>query len=397
MASKTVLVMVGSFGSGCSYIARNILGAEGYEKISLSDYVRAEYEKINGDTPHCRKDLQVVGTNMRREKGPDYLARLACEEIGALKEDRVVIDSIRNPAEIHYFKNWYPRLTVMGVYAPPDTRWHRMRQRYDDDRRQFEQDDAIDRDERIAEGQRVTACFLEADYIVDNSTPIIDLKNSLPGKNLIEQVHRCLELIEDRGCHLPSDDEALMAVAYATGQRSMCMKRRVGAIIVDDLGHVLSSGYNDVPASLGREEPCKAKFNRCYRDQIRSKISEKIRAVIPEEETFSKVGLAIWEELKALDKCRALHAEERAIINVARSGVSIDSRCRMFVTTFPCNLCANKIAEIGLSEVVYFEPYPVVESVDILDKAGVKHFPFSGVTFNGYFRLLGGMPNANVP
>ena len=40
-------------------------------------------------------------------------------------------------------------------------------------------------------------------FIFDNSTPIIDLKNSLPGKNLIEQVHRCLELIEDRGCHLP--------------------------------------------------------------------------------------------------------------------------------------------------------------------------------------------------
>ncbi len=106
--------------------------------------------------------------------------------------------------------------------------------------------------------------------------------------------------------------------------------------------------------------------------------------------------MAIWEELKALDKCRALHAEERAIINVARSGVCVDSKCRMFVTTFPCNLCANKIAEIGLSEVVYSEPYPVTESVEILDKAGVKHSPFSGVTFNGYFRLLGGMPNANV-
>lgn len=396
MASKTVLVMVGSFGSGCSYIAKNILGAEGYARVPLSDYVRAEYEKINGDAPHCRKDLQAVGTNMRLRKGPDYLAKLACEEIDALKDDRVVVDSIRNPAEIHYLKNWYPRLTVMGVYAPPNTRWHRMRQRYDDDRRQFEQDDAIDRDERIVEGQRVTACFLEADYIVDNSTPIIDLKNSRPGMNLIDQVRRCLELIKDRGCHPPSDDEALMAVAYATGQRSRCMKRRVGAIIVDELGHVLSSGYNDVPASFGIEEPCKAKFNRCYRDQIRGKISKTLCTVVSDEKTFDKVNVAIWEELKALDKCRALHAEERAIINVARSGVCVDSKCRMFVTTFPCNLCANKIAEIGLSEVVYSEPYPVTESVEILDKAGVKHSPFSGVTFNGYFRLLGGMPNANV-
>jgi len=99
----------------------------------------------------------------------------------------------------------------------------------------------------------------------------------------------------------------------------------------------------------------------------------------------SPVG-APRDEWAKLVHWKSLHAERE-----------LDSRCRMFVTTFPCNLCANKIAEIGLSEVVYFEPYPVVESVDILDKAGVKHFPFRGVTFNGHFRLLGGMPNANLP
>jgi len=68
----------------------------------------------------------------------------------------------------------------------------------------------------------------------------------------------------------------------------------------------------------------------------------------------------------------------------------------MYVTTYPCNLCANKIVEVGITKVVYFEPYSVEESKEILGRAKVEQQPFTGVAFNGYFRLFGGMPNANV-
>ena len=44
-----------------------------------------------------------------------------------------------------------------------------------------------------------------------------------------------------------------------------------------------------------------------------------------------------------LDYCRALHAEENAILNVARFGSSIALRgAVLYTTTYPCNLCANK-------------------------------------------------------
>ena len=56
-----------------------------------------------------------------------------------------------------------------------------------------------------------------------------------------------------------------------------------------------------------------------------------------------KISEKIRENFKMLDYCRALHAEENAIRNVARFGSSIALRgAVLYTTTYPCNLCANK-------------------------------------------------------
>jgi deoxycytidylate deaminase len=51
-------------------------------------------------------------------------------------------------------------------------------------------------------------------------------------------------------------------------------------------------------------------------------------------------------------------------------------------------LCANKIAQVGIKHIVYFEPYPMEEAKKILEDKGVEQEPFEGVTYNGYFRLM---------
>ena len=90
-----------------------------------------------------------------------------------------------------------------------------------------------------------------------------------------------------------------------------------------------------------------------------------------------------------MDYCRALHAEENAILNVARVGASaVLPTSTLFTTTYPCNLCANKIAQVGIKHIVYFEPYPMEEAKKILADKGVEQEPFEGVTYNGYFRLM---------
>ena len=168
--------------------------------------------------------------------------------------------------------------------------------------------------------------------------------------------------------------------------RSSCLKRKVGAVIVDDLGNVFSSGYNEVPCT---QKSCIQEYGRCYRDQLKAEFRDKLGALSLDENEQDQVYKSFKESFKILDYCRALHAEENAILNVARIGASaVLSGSTLYTTTYPCNLCANKIAQVGISSIVYFEPYPMLEAKKILENQKVCQTPFEGVTYNGYFRLM---------
>lgn len=181
-------------------------------------------------------------------------------------------------------------------------------------------------------------------------------------------------------------DESLMAMAYAASQRSSCMKRKVGAVIVDPEGNVISSGFNEVPR---KEQPCQSKYKRCYRAKIRDDFVAQLVEKIPEAGGRSPEVMALFQkQLKILDYCRALHAEENAIVNLARNGRSIPlEKCTLYTTTYPCRMCANKIVQAGINDIVYFEPYPDPEAKVILEECTQR--PFQGVTFRAYFRLYG--------
>lgn len=131
----------------------------------------------------------------------------------------------------------------------------------------------------------------------------------------------------------------------------------------------------------------KSEHGGCYRGKLREKFAIKTKEYIDgnNAETF----IDWWkDEFKILDYCRALHAEESAILSVARNGSSALKGATLYTSTYPCNLCANKIAQVGVKEVVYLEPYPMGEAKIILTNAGIKQTPFEGVTYNGYFKLF---------
>ncbi|HUT52411.1 MAG TPA: hypothetical protein VM658_03370 [bacterium] len=96
-------------------------------------------------------------------------------------------------------------------------------------------------------------------------------------------------------------------------------------------------------------------------------------------------------KFKLMDLCRSLHAEENAILNLARHGMAVDfSTCTLITTTEPCRLCSNKISMVGINRVIYSEPYPDPVSVSILRSGNATLDFFEGVTFKGYFRIFGG-------
>lgn len=378
---KIVIGMTGPFGSGCTYISKFVLAKLGYEYISLSEILRTIAEKQDS----TRTELQDVGNSVREEKGYDYLAQEAIARINSSGKTKFVVDSIRNTHEIDALRAEYSSFFLFAVWANRDVRWERTKDKYDGNGTLFDKDDKRDKDEKTESGQQITLCYQMADVIILNEKTIHTEKTD-EYKELSSVTKKYVELIEKTGKFEPTEMETLMTMAYANSMRSSCSQRKVGALIIDEFGNAFSSGYNEVPSS---ERPCKNTYGMCYRRFIRDKIENKIKDTIGDEDKAKTVSEIVKRESKMLDYCRALHAEESAIVNMARLSVSANlNKATLYTTTYPCNLCANKIAQVGIKNVVYYEPYPQKEAKDILNIHGVKQTPFEGVTFNGYFRFM---------
>lgn len=379
-----IIGLVGPFGCGCSYVGHTILeNGLGYYYISLSEILREEYRKAYPEAKGNikRNALQDFGDALRKENNNDYLSKVAYEKYTSLKDEHkdFVIDSIRNPDEVTYFKNRIVDFFVIGVFAEKEIRWERIKGVYHEDQAAFNSDEKRDKGEKILNGQRVTDAFLTSDAIVLNNDPIIGENDAYQA--LRNKIEKYLKLFRNEATSkAPSEVESIMTMAYSNSLRSSCLKRKVGAVIVDEKGNVFSSGYNEVPFL---EKPCLSAFGGCYRAVSKGQI----------ESLFKKDQIDlqndVMEKVKLLEKCRALHAEENAILNVARFGSATALKnATLYTTTYPCNLCANKIAQVGVKKVIYYEPYPVEEAKITLEKAGIVQEMFEGITFNAYFRVF---------
>ena len=137
-------------------------------------------------------------------------------------------------------------------------------------------------------------------------------------------------------------DEYFMQMAELTAKRSTCLRRQVGAVIVKDR-HIIATGYNGVPRGL---KHCEEKGG-CLRQQLGVPSGQR-------------------HEL-----CRALHAEQNAIIQAATLGQSIEDGT-IYVTHQPCVICAKMIINAGLKRIVVREAYPDEMATEILDEAGIR-------------------------
>ena len=140
----------------------------------------------------------------------------------------------------------------------------------------------------------------------------------------------------------PGWDRYFMEMAELTAKRSTCLRRHVGAVIVKDK-HIVATGYNGAPRRIAHCE----EIGGCMRE---------------------KLGVPSGERHEL---CRALHAEQNAIIQAATLGVSIEDST-IYITHQPCVICANMIINAGITRIVVKEGYPDQLSVDILKEAGLR-------------------------
>ncbi len=141
----------------------------------------------------------------------------------------------------------------------------------------------------------------------------------------------------------PEWDEYFMKIAYLVATRSTCIRRQVGAVLVSGK-RMLSTGYNGSPAGLAH---CTDDPLLCIRDQLKIPSGERA------------------------ELCRALHAEQNAIIQCAVHGVSTKSST-IYVTCQPCIICAKMIINAGIERVVYAGTYPDDYARSFFAEAGTE-------------------------
>ncbi len=127
--------------------------------------------------------------------------------------------------------------------------------------------------------------------------------------------------------------EYYLGIAKEVARRSTCFRRSIGAIIIRD-DQIISTGYVGAP----RKTKSSHEHGECLRDKLN----------IPHGQRY--------------ELCRSVHAEQNAIINAARAGVSllggdmyiygsIYGKNEM-IDSFPCFICKKMLINAGLDRVI---------------------------------------------
>jgi dCMP deaminase len=142
-------------------------------------------------------------------------------------------------------------------------------------------------------------------------------------------------------CSRPSWDEYFMKLAWLVSERSTCVRHHIGAVVVKDK-RILTTGYNG--AATGTQECASL---GCLRNALN----------IPSGQRH--------------EICRAIHAEQNAIIQGGYNGINIKNST-LYCTHSPCILCAKMIVNAGIKRIVANIEYPDNTFKELFSETGIE-------------------------
>jgi dCMP deaminase len=146
-------------------------------------------------------------------------------------------------------------------------------------------------------------------------------------------------------------------ICEAVASKSSCLSRKIGAILVRDHS-IISTGYNGPPRGVphcGKE--------RLIHDPTLNSILHLPLEIISDtdiENTCPRKVLG-FNSGEGMEWCTAQHAEENAVSNAARSGVSTIGSTLYMNCVIPCKNCFGTLINAGIVEIV-------VDSIEVYDK-----------------------------
>lgn len=160
---------------------------------------------------------------------------------------------------------------------------------------------------------------------------------------MLQWIKEGMQTMADTNYQRPSWDEYFMEVCEAIAKRATCDRGRSGSVIAKD-HQVLVTGYVGAPAGLPHCD----------------EVGHQLKRLVHEDGNITTHCV------------RTVHAEQNAICQAARRGISLDGStlyCRMT----PCRTCAMLIINCGIVRVVCQKRYhDANDSEAMFQKVGIS-------------------------
>lgn len=332
---------------------------------------------------------------------------------------RVVIDALRNPFEIEYFRERFASFYLIAITTPDEHRRSRLLVRSNLNQTEIKK---LDGKEYPAENkplagsaqfvsQNIQACLEKADIFIKNTGAAAEGRME-DLKELAQQLMSFVALMQHPGLVTPTKIERCMQIAYSAKANSGCISRQVGAAISDGSYSIKAVGWNDVPAG---QVPC---LLRKAGDLLETRDAEAFSEYELNDERFQKhmqgryrkfdlvlangrsSAFCFKSEYNALEfpkmkgnqvHTRSLHAEENAFLQISKYGGPGIEGGILFSTASPCELCSKKAFQLGITHIFYIDPYPGISISHILGSGPRNKRPvvelFSGAVGQAFHRL----------
>lgn len=353
------------------------------------------------------------------------------------QECRIVIDSIRNTIEATYLKERYGAFYLVAVCADnPNGFLESKVKKYYEGKNEEAVNRAVETITEFASEEASRKEYEEGKLSHPNTALCvanadIHISNHGEGKkdepygtffiNMFEQWMKYASLMLHPGLITPSAEERCMSVAYVSSFNSSCVSRKVGAVITNKAHSIRTIGWNDAPygqlpcglrslPEVVGEKGCEFK-NICYSEfelDDREKryddcsFIDRVKKDYPKATEYEDAcGVPFAYCFRTLDNkysgvknqvhTRSLHAEENALLQMAKYGGEPLKDGIIYVTASPCELCSKKLYQVGVRRIVYIEDYPGIAMGQIIhtgvQQPELKRFEGAfGDSFNKLFR-----------
>ncbi|HCH0657984.1 TPA: deoxycytidylate deaminase [Enterobacter asburiae] len=344
---------------------------------------------------------------------PETINRVI-KSIRKVKNERayVVIDAIRNPYEAKFFKDRYAAFHLVSINAPDEHRTRYLQKLHKFSPEQIKKIDDEESGKGDSEYKHLTNPNVKK-CIEISDIHLFNPKNEYDNNNVLKaQIAWYIALMQHPGLISPTSMERVMQVAYTVKLNSGCISRQVGAVVTDSDNSIKSVGWNDVAQG---QVPCAMRSidglindfhsetyshyernNEKFREKARE-FYDIFKPVIQQSSSFKgrNISYCFKDIHNSIDNksnqvhTRALHAEENAFLQLAKYGGIGIVGGKLYTTASPCELCAKKAYQLGISEVVFIDPYPGITQDHIINIGTMppKLIQFRGAIGKAYHRL----------